>query len=117
MFSLRHKKKKRTIESKVAKKTKKLFDLTLEVVSDEIAMRLSRKVDGDGLRALHFIEEEFASGEVDRAEDLRSEMKDLDPDQFVNFGECMEAECVASSDKVGGDRQAGGGVNGACVCA
>jgi hypothetical protein len=43
------------------------------------------------LEALRMIEKEYASSEVDRAEDLRSEMKDLDPEHFVvGFGEYME---------------------------
>jgi hypothetical protein len=84
-------KKKRTIESKVDKKVRKFFDLVLSCVSDSIAMKISRKTKGNGLKALALIEKEFASDEADRAEDLRSEMKDLEPDHFVSFGEYMEA--------------------------
>ena len=84
-------KKKRTIESKVDKKVRKFFDLVLSCVSDSIAMKISRKTKGNGLKALALIDKEFASDEADRAEDLRSEMKDLEPDHFVSFGEYMEA--------------------------
>jgi hypothetical protein len=87
----KNKTRKRTIESKVAKKITKLYDLILACVSDEIAMKIARKAKGDGLEALRLIEKMYASSEVDRAEDLRSEMKDLDPDHFVCFGEYMEA--------------------------
>jgi hypothetical protein len=74
----KEKKRKKTIESKVAKKISKLYDLC---VCDEIAMKMARKAKGDGLEALRMIEKEYASSEVDRAEDLRSEMKDLDPER------------------------------------
>jgi hypothetical protein len=89
--SSKGKHKRRTIESKVEKKIQKLFDLILSCVSDAIAMKISRKAKGNGLKALALIEKDYASDEADRAEDLRSEMKDLDPEHFVNFGEYMEA--------------------------
>jgi hypothetical protein len=89
--SSKGKHKRRTIESKVEKKIQKLFDLILSCVSDAIAMKISRKAKGNGLKALAIIEKDYASDEADRAEDLRSEMKDLEPEHFVNFGEYMEA--------------------------
>ena len=54
-------------------------------------MKMARKAKGNGLEALRLIEKMYASSEVDRAEDLRSEMKDLDPVNFVCFGEYMES--------------------------
>ena len=87
----KQKTRKRTIESKVAKKVTKLYDLLLACVCDDIAMKMARKAKGNGLVALRLIEKTYASNEVDRAEDLRSEMKDLDPINFVCFGEYMES--------------------------
>jgi hypothetical protein len=81
----------RTIEKKVAKKISKLYDLIVAYVCDKIAMKLARKAKGNGLNALLLIEREYASDDADRAEDLKSEMKDLEPDHFNNFGEYMEA--------------------------
>ena len=84
-------KKKRTIESKVAKKRRKLFDLVLSCVSDAIAMKLERKAGDDGLHALREIEKLYAGKSVDRVDDLKTDMKDLEPEHFLNFSEYMEA--------------------------
>jgi hypothetical protein len=75
-------KKKRTIESKVSKKRRKLFDLILSCVSDAIAMKLERKAGDDGLHALREIEKLYAGKSVDRVDDLKTSMKDLDPEHF-----------------------------------
>jgi hypothetical protein len=83
-------KKKRTIESKVAKKRRNFFDLVLSCVSDAIAMKLERKAGDDGLHALREIEKLYAGKSVDRVDDLKTSMKDLDPDHFSNFSEYME---------------------------
>ena len=84
-------KKKRTIETKVNRKIRKLNDFIILCVSDKIAMRLERKAKGNGLEALKVIEREYASKEVDRASDLKSEMKDLDPAKFKKLGDYMDA--------------------------
>jgi hypothetical protein len=49
-------KKRRTIESKVKRKLKDLYSLIIDNVSDEIAMKLARKSQGDGIAALKVIE-------------------------------------------------------------
>jgi hypothetical protein len=83
-------KKRRTIESKVKRKLKDLYSLIIDNVSDEIAMKLARKSQGDGIAALKVIEKKYASGEVDRASDLKSQMKDLEPKEFKSFGDYMD---------------------------
>ena len=84
-------KKMRTIDSKVRRKHRKLFDLVIHCVSDEIAMKLERKASEDGVKALREIEKLYAGKSVDRVDDLKSDMKDLDPDHFTSFGDYMEA--------------------------
>jgi hypothetical protein len=84
-------KKKRTIEHKVTKKIRKLYDLILSCVSDELAMKICRKCGENGLKALAFIEKLFAGKDADRVADLTSDMKDLEPSHFVSFGEYLEA--------------------------
>jgi hypothetical protein len=84
-------KKKRTIESKVSRKNRKLFDLVIKTVSDEIAMMVNRKADQDGCAALREIEKKYASSDSTRRKDLKSEMNQLDPSHFVAFSDYMEA--------------------------
>ena len=82
-------KKKRTIDSKVRRKHRKLFDLVISCVSDAITMTLERKACDDGVKALREIEKLYAGKSVGRVDDLKSDMKDLDPGHFTSFGEYM----------------------------
>jgi hypothetical protein len=66
----KNKKKKRTIESKVIRKNKKLFDLIVKSVSDEIAMTIQRKANQDGCGALREIERKYASSDSTRRKHL-----------------------------------------------
>ena len=73
------------------RKNRKLYDLLISCVTDEIAMKLENKFSEDGIKALQEIERLYAGRDVDRVTELVSSMKDLDPDHFVGFSEYMEA--------------------------
>ena len=102
----KNKKKKRTIESKVIRKNKKLFDLIVKSVSDEIAMTIQRKANQDGCGALREIERKYASNDSTRRKDLKSEMNSLDPSHFGCFSDFIEAvmQVQASLQEMGKPR-------------
>ena len=85
------KSRKRTIEQKVARKNRKLYDFILSTVNDDIAMMLQRKANQDGIGALVEIEDRFASSDSIRRKDLKADMNDLEPGHFVGFSDYIEA--------------------------